>query len=150
MLLKSLVAYAHFVAAFGVVATLVFEWLTYSRNPSAQDAKRLIAVDRWYGMFAGLVLIAGTVRLVYFEKGWAFYRLMPFFHLKLGVFLLMGLLSIYPTMRFLRWRTDIRAGRAPAVTEAQHRAISACLNVQMMLIAVLLLSASLMANGVGA
>ena len=73
----------------------------------------------------------------------------PFFHLKLSLFVLVGLLSIYPTVRFMRWQPELRAGRAPQVTNAQHKLIARCLSVQMLVLAVLVLSASLMAHGVG-
>ncbi len=149
MLVKALFAYAHFVAAFGIVATLFFEWFTYSQTPTAPEARRLALADRWYGIFAVVLLVAGFTRAYHYEKGWAYYQASPFFRVKLTLFLLIGLLSIYPTIRFLRWRPDIRAGRAPTVTDAQHKIIVRCLGIQMLMLVVLLLSASLMANGVG-
>ena len=149
MLLKPIVAYLHFLSAFGIVATLFFEWFTFSKAPSAADARRIALADRWYGLFAMLLLVVGGLRAAYFEKGWGFYRGSPFFHLKLTLFVVIGLLSIYPTVRFIRWRPDINAGRAPTVTESQYTIISRCLGIQMLLLAALLLSASLMANGVG-
>lgn len=149
MLVKSLFAYIHFIAAFGVVATLFFEWFTFSRAPTAIEARRLALADRWYGLFAGLVLVVGLVRAYAYEKGFEFYLSNPFFHLKVTLFVLIGLLSIYPTVRFARWRPDIQAGRAPVVSEAQHKLISRLLSAQMVLLALVLLSASLMANAVG-
>jgi putative membrane protein len=150
MLASSLVAYLHFVSAFGLVATLFFEWFTFSRTPTALDAKRLALADRWYGLFAVVLLVVGFTRAYAFGKGFDFYLHSPFFHLKLTLFVLIGLLSIYPTIRFMRWRPDIQAGRAPQVTAAQHRIISRSLAAQMLLLLLLLLAASLMAHGVGA
>jgi putative membrane protein len=150
MLIKSLVAYAHFIAAFGIAATLFFEWFTFSRTPTSIEAKRLALADRWYGIFAAVLLIAGFTRAFAYEKGIHFYLHSPFFHLKLSLFVAIGLLSIYPTVRFMRWRPEIQAGRAPQVSESQYRVISRVLSLQMVLLVVLLLSASLMANGVGA
>jgi putative membrane protein len=149
MLAKSLVAYLHFVFAFGIAATLFFEWFTYSRTPTLAEGRRLALADRWYGLFAMGLLVVGFVRAYSFEKGWSFYLHSPFFHLKLTLFILVGLVSIYPTIRFIRWAPELKAGRAPVVTEAQHRLISRSLAVEMVLLALLLLSASLMANGVG-
>jgi len=148
MLVKSLFAYAHFIAAFGIAATLFFEWITFSKTPTALDARRIAMADRWYGLFAGLLLVVGFIRAYSYEKGFEFYLASPFFHLKLTLFILIGLLSIYPTVRFMRWRPDIQAGRAPAVTDQQYTRISRLLGLQMVLLALVLLSASLMANGV--
>ncbi|MBC7954379.1 MAG: DUF2214 family protein [Cytophagales bacterium] len=150
MLIKSVVAYAHFISAFGIAATLFFEWYTFSRTPTARDARRLALADRWYGLFSVVLLIAGFSRVIVFEKGFEFYRAGPFFSVKLGLFLVIGLLSIYPTIRFIRWRSDIQAGRAPTVSEAHYKMISRILSLEMILLAMLMLSASLMANGVGA
>jgi putative membrane protein len=149
MLTSSIVAYLHFVFAFGIVATLFFEWMTFSRAPTLQEARRLAAADRWYGLFAMGLLVVGGLRAASFGKGWEFYAHNGFFHLKLTLFVVIGLLSIYPTVRFIRWRPELKAGRAPQVSEAQYRIVARCLGAQMLLLAVLLASASLMAHGVG-
>ncbi len=85
---------------------------------------------------------------MYFEKGWAFYASSPFFRVKLTLFLLMGLASIYPTIRYIRWRVDTKAGRAPVISDSQHSMISGSLNLQLALLLAVMLSASLMAHGV--
>lgn len=148
MLSSSFIAFLHFVCAFGVAATLFFEWFTFSRTPTLREAQLLARVDRWYGAFAGTLLAVGLLRVFHFEKGWEFYRAMPFFHLKLTLFVAIGLLSIYPTISFARWRPMLKAGQAPQVPEAQYLRISRLLGLQMVLLTVLLLSASLMAKGV--
>jgi putative membrane protein len=140
MVLASLVAFLHFAAAFGVVAALVFEWLTFSRTPTVDEARRLASVDRWYGLSAMVLLVVGFTRAYHFEKGWAFYLHSPFFHAKVGLFVLIGLLSILPTVTFIRWR--------PAL-QAQYRNVARCLKLQLILLIPLLVSASLMARGVG-
>jgi|EndMetStandDraft_7_1072992.scaffolds.fasta_scaffold178306_2 putative membrane protein len=150
MIAKSLVAYMHFLCAFGIAATLFYEWFTFSRTPTAAEARRLALADRWYGIFAGALLVAGFTRAFHFEKGMDFYLHSPFFHLKLTLFVVIGLLSIYPTIRFARWRPDIQAGRAPTITDSQFKLISRSLGAEMILLVALLLCASLMANGVGA
>lgn len=149
MLTSALVAFAHFAAAFGVAATIFYEWFTFSRAPTLAEARRLALADLWYGICAGVVLLAGFGRALHFEKGWAFYQASPFFSLKLGLFLLVGLLSIYPTVQFIRWRGELKAGRAPQLGERQYRLILACLRAEALGVLAILLSASLMAHGVG-
>lgn len=149
MLASSLVAALHFIAAFGIAATLFFEWLTFSRTPTVAEAKRIALADRWYGLFAMLLLVVGFVRAAHFEKGWSFYLHSPFFHLKLTLFVLVGLLSIYPTVRFIRWRPLLSAGQAPKLSEREHTLISRLLTAQMALLVLIVISASLMAHAVG-
>jgi putative membrane protein len=148
MLAKSLFAFLHFTAAFGIAAMLVYEWATFSKSLTVVETRRIGLADRWYGICAGVLLAAGFARAIYFEKGWAFYAQSPFFRVKLSLFLLMGVLSIYPTIRFIRWRRDLKADRAPTITASEHSIISASLALQLMLLLGVLLSASLMANGV--
>jgi putative membrane protein len=148
MLASPFVAFLHFVAAFGIVATVFFEWLTFSRNPTYLDARRIQLADRWYGIFAGVVLIVGFLRVFYFEKGSDFYFSSPFFLLKLALFVIAGVLSIYPTMKFIAWGKDTRQNRAPVISEKDYATISLVLKIEVGLLLGIMLSASLMARGV--
>jgi putative membrane protein len=149
MVVNALFAFFHFVAAFGLVATLVFEWMSFNRNLSYSEARRIQTADTWYGIFAGILLIVGFLRVFYFEKGSAFYFASPFFHLKLTLFVVIGLISIYPTIRFLSWRKETRQGQAPSMTDQEFTLIRRLLNAELILLLALLASASLMAKGVG-
>lgn len=149
MMPNALFAFLHFAAVFGVVATLFLEWQTFSRNPTHAEARRIQRCDLWYGIFAGVVLVAGLLRVFFFEKGLAYYMANPFFHAKLGLFVVIGLLSIYPTIRFLKWRPQTRNGLAPTVSEQEYRRILFVLRLEMVLLLCMALCASLMARGVG-
>ena len=148
MIASSLFAFLHFVAAFGIVATVVVEWLTFSKAPSLAEARRIQMSDRWYGIFAGVILIVGFLRVYYFEKGSEFYYSSPFFRVKLLLFLVAGLLSIYPTVKFIQWKKDTAQGRAPVIADKEYSTIALILKIEMVLFLGMLLSASLMARGV--
>ena len=145
---SSLVAFAHFVTAFSLVAALAYVAFTFRRDLTLRDARRVAIADRIYGLSALALLVAGYFRSTAFEKGWSFYAASPFFHAKLGLFAVIALLSVYPTVRFARWRRDLAAGRVPAVGEAEARAVTRLVHTQLALVVVLLLCASLMAKGV--
>jgi putative membrane protein len=149
MIVKALFSFLHFVAVFGIVATIFMEWQTMSRTPTVIEAKRIQICDRWYGIFSAWVLIVGFLRVFYFEKGQSFYFANPFFHAKLGLFVVIGLLSIYPTIRFLKWRTSLAAGTPPAVTEQEYKWIMLALRAELLLLLGMALCAALMARGVG-
>jgi len=148
MIINSLIAFLHFIAAFGIACTLFFEWLTFSKSPTYIEAKRIQQCDRWYGILAGIILVAGFLRVYYFEKGSAYYFSNPFFLVKLCLFLIVGLLSVYPTIKFIAWRKDMRTGQPPVISDKEFTAISFILNLELCLLAALVLSASLMARGV--
>ena len=148
MVASALFAFLHFLAVFGIVGAIFFEWQTMSRAPSYREATRIQLCDRWYGIFAAIVLAVGFLRVFYFEKGWAFYKANPFFHAKLTLFVLIGLLSIYPTVRFIKWRPQTSQGFAPAVTEREYRRIMLVLHTEMLLLLAMAMCASLMVRGV--
>jgi putative membrane protein len=149
MVISALFAFLHFVAVFGIFGTVFLEWQTMSRNPSHAEASRMQRCDRWYGISAVVVLIVGFLRVFYFEKGPAFYMASPFFLAKLALFVLVGLLSIYPTIRFLKWRPQTRQGQAPAISEPEYLRIMLFLRAELVLLLGVALCASLMSRAVG-
>jgi putative membrane protein len=62
------------------------------------------------GALAGLIFIVGFSRAIFTAKGWAYYEHNAFFWAKIGTFIAIGLLSVPPTLAFMKWR---RAGTAP-------------------------------------
>jgi putative membrane protein len=142
-------SFLHFVAVFGIVGTLAVEWTTLSAAPTHREARRMQVCDRWYGLFALAILAVGFLRVFYFEKGEAFYFRNPFFHAKLGLFAAVGLLSIYPTVRFRKWRRQMADGRAPVVAVAEHQALRTVIVLELLLIAGMVACAALMARGIG-
>lgn len=97
-----LLAVLHHVAVFGLVATLAMEGAAL-RAPSI-DPARLAKLDARFGGVAGVVLLIGAIRVLWGGKGWDFYAANPFFWAKIGLFGAIGLLSIGPTLLFIRWR----------------------------------------------
>ena len=103
-------AIVHHITVFGLVALLAMEWVML-KDATVHPA-RLTKVDAGYGLVAGLAVVIGICRVIWGGKGWAFYEANPFFWAKMGLFVLMALVSIGPTLLFIRWR------RAAAGAEA--------------------------------
>lgn len=84
-------------------STLIIEHLLCKSKMSRTEFKRLVIIDTLYGVSAGLTLIAGV--LLWFYVGNSdYYSHNWIFHLKITLFILVGLLSIYPTIFFLKTR----------------------------------------------
>lgn len=120
-----------------------------SQMPTHAEARRIQLSDKCFGVFAAVVLLVGSLRVIYFEKGKAFYLSNPFFHAKLGLFILVGLLSIYPTVRFIKWNARMKQGLAPLVSAVEYRRIMFMLRAELALLLGMALCASLLARGVG-
>jgi len=149
VLISALFAFLHFFAVFGIVSTVFFQWFTLSKAPSYVEAKRIQLCDRWYGVSSVVLLVVGFLRVFYFEKGKDFYFGSPFFRLKPALFLVLGLLSIYPTIKFIGWRKDTRLEKPPVVPEGQFTVIARILKLELLVLLAIALCASLMARGLG-
>lgn len=143
----AILAYLHFAAIFTMIWFLAKEWTLLRAGVDALDLERLARADAGFGILAGLVLLSGAARAVYGLKGWAFYAHNPVFHLKVGLFVLVGLLSIAPTRAFLRWRKARRAEPGWHVPEAEWRRARRFVMIELHLIALIPLAAVLMARG---
>ena len=144
-----LFAWLHHVAAFTLVAALAIEIVLLRYPLEPVTILRLQRADFVYGMATVSILAAGFGRALFFEKGWAWYAANPAFAWKLIAFLLVGLVSIYPTVRFMQWRGQLRRDQSPSVTEMDRRWLPRLVALELALIAVILACAILMARGVG-
>lgn len=149
MTLEALLAFLHISAILALVVFLSSEaalcrpeWL----NPAVVE--RLVTVDRIYGIAAGAVLLTGLARVGLGAKGAAWYGHNWLLWTKLALFLVVGLLSIRPTLRFIAWRKALRAtGALPAAEEV--RQVRRWVMQQAHIVPVIPLAAVFLARGFG-
>ena len=149
MTLEAILAYLHLLAILTMVVFVASEaalcrvqWL------NAAVVERLARVDRIYGFAALAVLATGLARTLLGVKGSAWYWSNPLLHMKLTLFVVVGLISIFPTLAFLRWRKALRAdGSLP--DEAQIAKTRRLVMVQAHILAVIPLLAVFLARGYG-
>lgn len=142
-------AFLHHAAAFVLVAALAAELVLIRSEMTVANARRILRVDAIYGMSASVLLVAGLLRVFYFEKGASYYFHSAPFIAKLSLFVIVGVASAYPTIRFLSWRKALREDRLPAIGAIELRAIRAILHAELAGIILILLFAALMARGIG-
>ena len=147
MVTTALMAFLHHILAFALTACIVYEFIAYRRNMSIAEIRRIQRVDLAYGISAGLLLVIGLLRVFFFEKGVNFYMNNPFFWVKMVAFLSVGLLSIDPTIRYIRWNRTLQQNQVPEISEYSRTRLLLWLEV--IGIAVILLAASMMARGIG-
>ena len=102
MTTELMIRYAHFIGIILLSSMLVVENILMSREISAQTLKKLVFVDRLYGIGAVVTLLAGLSLWLWLGKPKAFYSDNPLFHAKLGLFVLIGVLSVVPTIFIAR------------------------------------------------
>ncbi len=79
-------------------------------------------------------------------KGADYHLHNPWFWAKLGAFAAIGLLSLVPTLRLLRWRRQARLEPAWSPNAAQVRTLQRLIGVELGLLAVLVVLAAAMAR----
>jgi putative membrane protein len=142
--LDILVRYLHFVSILSLFGTLLAENILIGKALPRAEIKRLARIDAAFGLSALSALAAGLLLWFRYGKGAQFYLKNPVFHAKLGLFLLVALLSIYPTVFFLKRRKG-----EPGETVAVPGSLIAMLRVELGLALLIPLLAVLMARGYG-
>jgi putative membrane protein len=143
-MLDLVLAVVHHILVFGLFGILFAEFMAVRPGMSNVAVARIASIDLWYGVFAGVVVVIGFCRAIYAAKGWAYYSHNAFFWGKLGSFAAIGLLSIPPTLAFIRWR---KLGVAP--DDAAIRTTRLYLHIELTLFVVVLVCAAAMARGYG-
>jgi putative membrane protein len=146
---SAIMAFLHHLAAFTLTAAIIYELVTFRKDLSLAEARKIQRMDILYGISAGVLVIVGLLRVFYFEKGAAFYAQNWFFWLKMAGFGLAALLSIYPTVRFIRWRKPLAANQVPSLTDGEASRIKMILRLEMLAIGLILFAAAMMARGLG-
>lgn len=149
MITTSLMAFLHHLSAFTLVACLVYEFISYRKGMTIEEARRLQHVDLAYGISAGVLLVVGLLRVFIYEKGINFYIYSPFFWVKMSTFVIVALLSIDPTIRYIRWNKFLRENQTPEIPENEFKRTRLILWLEIIGIVVILLAAPMMARGVG-
>jgi putative membrane protein len=142
--LDLVLAILHHVFVFALFGVLFAEFIVVRRGMDAAAAARVVPIDAWYGVLAALILIVGFSRAIFAAKGWTYYAHNAFFWAKIGTFAAIGLLSVPPTLAFLKWR---RAGISP--TDEAVARTRRYLWIEVMLFPLLPAFAAAMARGYG-
>jgi putative membrane protein len=146
---SALVAYVHYLSFMLCFGALVLERRLIRPNPDRQTATLMVITDIVYGIAALGVLVSGILRVVHFGQGSASYTQNPLFWWKVGTYLAVGALSLYPTVTYILWAIPLRKGELPQVSEALATRLGWILNIELLGFATIPLLATLMARGVG-
>jgi putative membrane protein len=145
--MSTLFAFLHHLCAFTLVAALAIEFTLIRQELTLAAARRLQVTDLVLGIAVGGLLVIGLLRVFFFEKGAAYYWHSHAFLTKFGLFVIVGLLSIIPTMEFLSWRGAIQAGQVPVWEVSRRKRVTMVIHAELAAVVVILLCAAIMARG---
>jgi putative membrane protein len=150
MLIKSAIfAYIHYLSFALMAVSLTLELLIFKAEVTLKDAKKLLFADTVYGLAAIAIVASGVLRLLYYAKGSEYYTANPIFWVKMGLLIVVSLLSLYPTISYLRWIPAVRKDEAPTVSEVQGKLIPNLIRAELAGLALIPITATLMARGIG-
>ncbi|MER9754585.1 DUF2214 family protein [Mesorhizobium sp. M0166] len=139
----------HHLLVFSLAGIIGAEFVLIRSDLSAATLKRLVGIDRHYGIIAMLIIVVGIGRVVYGLKGWEFYVYNWMFWAKMAAFAIVGLLSIIPTIRFLSWNRQASVSPSFQVPAAELASVRTYVRTEALIFLLIPLFAAAMARGYG-
>lgn len=140
---EAIIRYVHFMGIILLSSMLIAENLLLSSPLKVGAIKKLVKIDGLYAVGAVLTLGAGLFLWLVVGKPSIFYQNNPIFHIKIGLFLFIALISLFPTRFLLKNRRN----EIGAITLPQK--IIFIKRLELALLCIIPLLASLIAKGIG-
>jgi putative membrane protein len=149
MVLDAVLSYLHYIAIFLLFAFMTVEVILMRGTLDLERVLLLGRYDIWYFGAAGAALFTGFLRLGLGAKGASFYTDHWPLYGKIGLFVVVGLLSVKPTLAFIRWKRMMEKDPAWRVPDDERRSIRRILMAEVHLAALIPVFAVIMARGIG-
>ena len=147
MWVDAALAYLHYLAIFVLFAFLTVQAVLLKGPLDARTVRVLGRMDLWYAGSAVAVLASGFLRAGLGVKGGAFYFSGWPIYVKIALFVFVGLISIKPTLTFIRWRRAFEHDAAWAVPAAEHALVRRIVMAEVHLAALIPIVAVIMSRG---
>ena len=145
---SSLVAYIHYLGFMLCFGALIFERLRLKVDLTRGEAIQILVADVIYGLAGIALVVSGILRVKYFGQGGDFYTSNPVFWIKISLFILVGLLSLYPTITYVLWSIPLSKGELPVLNDMKVSRFKFIINIELFGFALIPLLATLMARGI--
>jgi len=152
-MLRITLAALHLIALGLGLGAVIARGNALRESPSNAALRRAFRSDFIWGLSALLWISTGVWRLMAgTEKSPGFYFTNPVFHAKMGLFLLILLLELWPMVTLLRWRRTFSAGESAErlMTSGAGRKIATISHIEALVVVVMVFVAVALARGFGA
>ena len=146
---SALVAYIHYLGIIFCFGSLIFERISLKTNLNKKETLSIIIADVIYGIAGLAILITGILRVKYFGQGGEFYTGNPIFWVKVSLYILIGLISLYPTTTYILWAVPLSKNKAPVISENLVKRFKLIITSELVGFAIIPFFATLMARGIG-
>ncbi|MDG4881096.1 DUF2214 family protein [Mesorhizobium sp. WSM4884] len=144
-----LLAIAHHLLVFSLAGIIGAEFVLVRGELEATTLKRLAGIDRHYGIIATLIVVVGICRVFFGLKGWEFYVYNWVFWAKMVAFIIVGLLSIIPTVRIIAWNRQASGNPSFSVPAAELASVKNYVRAEGFIFLLIPVFAAAMSRGYG-
>ena len=146
---SALVAYVHYLGIILCFGALMFERIVLKINLSKSEAISIIIADVIYGIAGLAILITGILRVKYYGQGGEFYTNNPIFWVKVSLYIVIGLISLYPTTTYILWAIPLSKNKLPFISENLVNRFKLIIMTELVGFALIPFFATLMSRGIG-
>ena len=146
---SAIVAYVHYLGIILCFGSLIFERIILKINLSKNEIISIIIADVTYGIAGLAILITGILRVKYYGQGGEFYTSNPLFWVKVSLYIVIGLISLYPTTTYILWAIPLSKNKLPVISENLVKRFQLIITTELVGFAVIPFFATLMSRGIG-
>jgi len=146
---SALVAYIHYLGIILCFGALMFERIILKTNLSRNETISIIIADVIYGLAGLAILITGILRVKYYGQGGAFYTSNPIFWVKVSLYIVIGLISLYPTTTYILWAIPLSKNKLPVISENLVKRFKVIILTELVGFSIIPFFATLMSRGIG-
>ena len=146
---SAVVAYVHYLGIIICFGALMFERIILKINLSKNETISIIIADLVYGIAGLAILITGILRVKYYGQGGEFYTGNPIFWVKVSLYIIIGLISLYPTTTYILWAIPLSRNNLPVISENLVKRFRLIITTELVGFVVIPFFATLMSRGIG-
>ena len=146
---SAVVAYVHYLGIIICFGALMFERIILKINLSKNETISIIIADLVYGIAGLAILITGILRVKYYGQGGEFYTGNPIFWVKVSLYIVIGLISLYPTTTYILWAIPLSRNNLPVISENLVKRFRLIITTELVGFVVIPFFATLMSRGIG-
>ena len=149
MWLDAALAYLHYAAFITLFAFLTVQAMLLRTTLDERLVRLLGRADVWAAGAAAATLLTGFLRAGLGAKGGDFYFGSWPIYVKIALFVAVGLMTIKPTLAYIRWRRAYEHDPKYVVPAAEHAAMRKLVMIEVHIGALIPVVAVIMARGLG-
>ena len=146
---SAFVAYIHYLGIILCFSALLYERISLKIDLNKKEVINMILADVIYGIAGLAILITGILRVKYFGQGGEFYINNPIFWVKVSLYVVIGLISLYPTATYILWAIPLSKNKLPIISENLVKRFRLIITTELIGFAVIPFFATLMSRGIG-